>query len=108
MEEGEKLVTWTEASNLHGWHTSYGRLYLTDRRLIFQGRRFPFSVAPLGHRHEWFLRDIEAAGSARHHQTLFLRRVLYVEVDGRLHFFQGSSTEQWLDHLSEAGVRIEN
>lgn len=105
LRPDERLVTWDDSDNLHQWHVGKGKLYLTDQRLLFQGRFFPFSVAPLGHRHAWRLTDIEAVGESRHHQTLFLRRAVYVRVNGQFHFFQLAAREQWLDRLAAMGIR---
>ena len=104
LETDERLLSWADAANYHQWHVSYGKIYLTDRRLLFQGSFFPFSVAPLGHRHAWRLTDIEAVGESRHHQTLFLLRHVYVLVNGAPHFFQLAAREQWLDRLAATGI----
>jgi hypothetical protein len=101
----ERLVSWADADNLHRLHVSHGKIYMTDQRLLFQGSFFPLSLAPLGHRHAWRLTDIEEIGESRHHQTLFLRRHLYLIVRGEPHFFTLADREQWLELLAAAGIR---
>ena len=103
----ETVVFHAGAVNDHAWHRSYGALYLTDRRLIFQGAFAPFSMAPLGHRHIWQLTDIEATGESRHVATLFVVRNMYVQVGGRVHFFVTEKRGEWLQHLTKAGIRRE-
>jgi len=108
LSPNERLVLQSGAIHHHQWHVSYGNLYLTDQRLLFHGYFFRFSLALLGHRHQWRLMDLEAAGESRHAATFLLDKHLYIQAQGKIHFFRVGSYQEWLTRLAEAGIRMES
>ena len=104
LQPGERLLNESGSAHDHQWHRSIGKAFLTNERFLFQGYFFPFSLNPSGHEHRWRLDEISQAGQSRHAKTFFLRRVLFLDVADRTHWFMVRQPELWLAQLAELGI----